>query len=72
MVECYGSRRVESVKGQVDLSLRLSQVDPEAAKKLRQKLGRRKEERKKKKEKKEEEEEEEEGSAGESCEAETE
>lgn len=31
------------MKGKVDLSLRLSQVDPEAAKKLRHKLGKRKE-----------------------------
>lgn len=34
---------VDMAKGKVDLSLRLSQVDPVAAKKLRQKLGRRKE-----------------------------
>ena len=48
--------RVDHVRGKVDLSLRLSQVDPEAAKKLRQKLGRRKEgEKKKKKLKKEDE-----------------
>lgn len=59
--------RVDGVKGQVDLSLRLSQVDPEAAKKQRRNLGSRKEKvKKKKKEVKALK------SDGESCEADTE
>lgn len=35
---------VDRVKGKVELSLRLSQVDPEAAKRQRQKLGKRRKE----------------------------
>lgn len=61
--------RVDRVKGQVDLSLRLSQVDPEAAKKQRQSLARR---RRKEETKKKTNEDQTLKSDGESCEAESE